>query len=380
MKENTNYSIILRDFISFCSKNKLNNNILNNIKQFASEKTQLDFLKKILKPILYKNFYVVYRSRLLEIYTDLIKYMSPKIIKSKNRIYYDFDLIQSDITSTVYKCKMNYNDENTDIIIKAYPIIYYMNSEEKEFKILKSLKKFNLNVPKLYPIFKSDHFNCHPMEKIEKSLLDILLENKNGISLCYVKKLLESVIPILEYLHKSLNYLYVDFSPRNIGVNNFNNDDCVFYMFDFGEAEKISSDTRPVRYTERYSSINGLKYQNISICDDFESLGFLLLDVYYGGYNSPLGLNPSIESKEKLLEYYKNKNNIDFFSMYFTIIAHHENIYQNVLNILQNYDETYFKKFKVIELKNILKDHNLSTKGNKIELIKRLIKNNVILK
>jgi hypothetical protein len=379
MCENTNSSIILRDFILFSQANKLDCNILNNIKQFTFEKTQIDLLKKILKPVLYKNFYVVYRNKLLEIYTELIKCMTPEIIKSNNRIYYDFILIQSEVTSTVFKCKMNYKNKMNDIVVKSYPIIYYTGSEGIEFGILDSLNKNHFNVPKLYPIFKSDHFNCHPMEKIEKSLLDILLKNKEGISLFYIKKLLESVVPILEYLHTTLKYLYIDFSPRNIGVNNFGNGDCVFYMFDFGEAEKFSDDTRPIRHTERYSSITGLENQNITIYDEFESLGYLLLDTRYGGYNSPLGLNPTIESKEKLLKEYRDNNKNDFFSIYFTTIMETENIYSDVLNILKNYDEDNFKKFKVRELKKILKDNDLSISGNKNELIERIIDNDIIL-
>jgi len=388
MEENIDSGILLRDFISYCLDNHLDQPIIKNINQWNVPNNQKQQLKKILSSVLKINFYKTSRDKLLTIYTSLIKEMDPPIIKLKDITYSNFKLLQSDITSTVYTCLMKNKKESTEIIVKAYPIIYYSGSEENEINILKKLDGKNLNVPKLYPTFKSEHFNCYPMEKIQISLVDLIKQKQKeivkGLTLDQLKLMLKSIVPILQYLHQELNYLYVDFSLRNIGINNIENDP-IFYMFDFGEVEKFSDDTRPVRFTDRYASVKAMEFENISIYDEFESLGFLLLDAHYGPYDSPLGINPTIESKTELLTKLRNGNRKDFFTKYFNTILDIENVYQNLSKLYESVDKIEMKnKIGARKIRspatNALVSNKISSLKNDIKKIKSKPKREKIVK
>lgn len=369
MEENINFGILLRDFIIYCKDNHLDQTIIKNINQWNIVTSKKAELKVILSTVLKKNFYKILQEELRKIYTLLINEMNPAIIKLKDRIYSNFELIQSDITSTVYECIMKDKKDSIQIIVKAYPIIFYSESEENEFNVLKSLNDKQLCIPKLYPTFKSEHFNCYPMEKIQISLVDLLKQKEKedikGLTLIQLKMMLKSIVPILQYLHQELNYLYVDFSPRNIGINNIEHNNCIFYMFDFGEVEKFSSDTRPVRFTDRYASIKAMDFENISIYDDFESLGFLLLDSHYGVYDSPLGINPSIESKKELLIQLRNRDKENFFTNYFTAILDVKNVYKKISKLYESLGKESIHSPILDDI--AVKFYNKKLKGEKME-------------
>lgn len=195
-----------------------------------------------------------------------------------------------------------------------------------------------------------------------------------ALTLSEMKRMLSMIIPILKYLHQELGYLYIDFSPKNIGIQKNHLD---FYMFDFEEIDQIDEDTKGFRSTERYDSINKMDDKNLNVYDDFESLGFLLLDSFYGIDHSPLGSfksNVTKSKKKNLIKKLRNDGEDDFFSEYFKIILDDENVYDKLIQLSGEKEMMKdLQKLTVSELKDRLKMYHLSTNGKKMDLINRLI-------
>lgn len=311
--ETNEQGIILKNFILYCKKNIKNlektiSKIIDNLDETEDNKITLKYL---LKSILKKSYPSVQFRKLYLIYLGLIIDMCPSIIKVKKHIYFNFNPIYSfennpDTDAIIYESYMKNKKIISQVIIKAFPIAYFNKSNKIELNIIRALSKEELCVPKLIDVFKTEHYNCFSMEKIQMTIFSYLNMEQKGLDILKFKKLFDSFIPILKYMHLKLGYLYCDFSPNNIGIN-FYGDEYDFFIFDFNSVEKITENTKPNGFFPRYGSINMLKSgfkNNISIYDDFESLGFLLLDLYYWESNkNPLGSLddiPTIEYKKKI--------------------------------------------------------------------------------
>jgi len=208
-------------------------------------------------------------------------------------------------------------------------------NENREDQISRSLFAKNLKVPQRYQVFKTDHYNCYPMEKLDYTLTTLLESNPSkGVGVSTICAILESVVPILEVLHKECRLLYVDFSVSNIAFRNKGEQTSPeAYMIDFG-ALHPPVPLSPLAKTLRYCSANAIAEKPVSTLDDLQSLGFVLLDAYFGIEKSPLDkVSPLEAAKLQLVRDALDSKYGLFFQEYFTLLAS-ENPYQALLTIV----------------------------------------------
>jgi len=91
-------------------------------------------------------------------------------------------------------------------------------NENREDQISRSLFAKNLKVPQRYQVFKTDHYNCYPMEKLDYTLTTLLESNPSkGVGVSTVCAILKSVvccIPSLEF--SDFRYPFLKFSTRSV--------------------------------------------------------------------------------------------------------------------------------------------------------------------
>ena len=130
------------------------------------------------------------------------------------------------------------------------------------------------------------------------------------------------------------NYIYVDFSPANVGFKKINHK-YKYYLFDFGEIIKIGSNF-PINMTPRYASRNTLESKIHSIEDDFEAFGFLLLEIHYGYKKTPIPKKTSVNDKYKLINDSINGDYGIFFKTYFSNY-NNSNLFDSINNLEKQY-------------------------------------------
>eukprot|EP01125_Pyxidicula_operculata_P016239 TRINITY_DN5560_c2_g1_i1.p1 TRINITY_DN5560_c2_g1~~TRINITY_DN5560_c2_g1_i1.p1 ORF type:complete len:224 (-),score=53.22 TRINITY_DN5560_c2_g1_i1:80-751(-) len=198
-----------------------------------------------------------------------------------------------------------------------------------------------VDVPKRFEVFHTTHFNCYTMEKLDFTLSGYLLKDTSkGVDMSLVCKILKSCVPIIRLLHHKFNYLYVDFATSNIGLHN-KEGELQAYMIDFGSLHMKGFTFPPSTFTTKYSSINALKHTSVTYKDDFESLGYVLLEAYYGNEHSPNRLNPTTEVKEEVYQNALNSTYGEFFHDYFTIVENGDftntQTYDSLINLADRF-------------------------------------------
>jgi hypothetical protein len=237
----------------------------------------------------------------------------------------------------------NIKNNKKEVIIKCMiKVIDKSNEEELEFLMLETLKNKGCNVPMLYENFETTYFRCYPMEKLDEMILNT--KNVNGFNLQETIKIGKGISSILKVIHQ-LNFFYGDLSLNNIGF--LNNEPC---LIDFGEVGEIGVNYI-INATPRYGSKNNRKnFKNLSTgpfltgtpLDDYEELGFCLLDIHYWD-NSILNnfTEYTEETAISIANTYKNSKKKDpasvFFKKYFTILSNTDNtkIDEAIENLLQ---------------------------------------------
>ena len=85
--EEENDGLILRDFISYVEKkNDLTVSLSKYVNEWVVSSEMKNIVKKLLSPFLKKNYFKSH-SDIYKVYLNLIKEMSPPIIKQKNICY-----------------------------------------------------------------------------------------------------------------------------------------------------------------------------------------------------------------------------------------------------------------------------------------------------
>jgi len=215
---------------------------------------------------------------------------------------------------------------NIPCIIKCYYRTQRLNSfEELEFVLHQKLVDKGCSVPTLFSSFETEHYRCYPMEKVSQTLSERLVSLlPNGLDNQTMLWLAEGIATVLHTIHAS-NFKYIDVSMNNVGFSA----DGAPVLFDFGAARE-SCNSLPVKYfTARYASRNALRGAAVTICDDFESLGYLLLDCCTDGYRlQKIGLQEGFslqsgceEERAKLFKYCAKQNVNKFFKDYFTVVT-----------------------------------------------------------
>jgi serine/threonine protein kinase len=201
------------------------------------------------------------------------------------------------------------------------------------------------NVPKLFPMFDTTDFRCHPMEMLDNNLLqeewDVIQKLDDKSKFQRLNKISRELIHLLIGVHENGN-IYGDLSPSNIGLKNK-----IIYLFDFGEIisllKPIPLGVASLRYSSRVLHIDHEIRPLATIKDDYEGLGNILLELYYG-QNILVDtdhINPTLTPgvlRKSMLETMAEKNNLIksfietkkkdpaslFFKKYFTILDNTE--------------------------------------------------------
>lgn len=135
----------------------------------------------------------------------------------------------------VYKCK---NKETKEFVaIKKFketeePIV--KKTMQRELKVLQILK--HENVVEFKEAFKRKHNLFLVFEYVERNLLEVLQEKKDGLEPHLIKRLIYQLCKAIKYLHDQ-NIIHRDIKPENLLVNNDNQ----LKLCDFGFARKVSN-------------------------------------------------------------------------------------------------------------------------------------------
>ena len=179
--------------------------------------------------------------------------------------------------------------------------------ELTEFKVHQELtERHNLSIPRLFPLFETEDYRCYPMEKLDSCVSDLLDSDfRDGFGFERTLEIANAVIPVIQVIHR-IGYYYVDFSPGNLGYL-----DKKPVLFDFGSARPQSSQLPASRFTPRYASARMLNSFKPEIEDDYESLAYVLFDVWHG--IPPLGCEEHLMNEKKL-------HTIPFFQRYLLLL------------------------------------------------------------
>lgn len=110
------------------------------------------------------------------------------------------------------------------------------------------------------------------------------------------------------------------------------------FMLDFGSLHPVTFCSTPLAKTYRYCSANAIADRLVTPKDDLESLGYVLLDAYFGINRSPLGNGPHTEAtKIGVLQSCNSLQHGAFFQEYFTILDSENDIYGRLRGLAERY-------------------------------------------
>lgn len=318
-----NESVILKNYInhvieSYKSKNRIDNLSIshaNYIKyQYDASLEEKKKLKKILKSVLYiKNIYRLDALFLLLNNMD-IHFDYDDVVTNGKMKYTNFLLIYTKNTGRVFSCiQIDKNENKKDCIMKCD---LKLHTFDRDFILIQELYDQEYNVPQPYELFETFYFTCFTMEKIQYTILDVMKKNIL-FDQKQIIQLLSDIVPIIKYLHKK-NFIYPDFSISNIGINYYDSQ-TNYFLFDFGATVTMHIPGH-VEFTERYGSIHDHLNQLHENIDDYESLGFVLVDMCYGMINAPFDTNDLIESKRQIIKNAQEGKLLPILNVYFTLI------------------------------------------------------------
>lgn len=132
--------------------------------------------------------------------------------------------------------------------------------------------------------------------------------------------------------------VYVDFSISNIGFRLINRT-LIPCMMDFGSMHPISFPSSPSAKTIRYCSGNAVAGRLVNEKDDFESLGFVLVETFCGLNQSPLNEhNPQTPtSKQQLILNARAGKYGLFLKHYFFVVESDQDLYEDFLQLADSY-------------------------------------------
>jgi hypothetical protein len=307
-EENYNDALILRDWLVFRDANLLyKGKVRLNIGKWKDGRKKR--LLVILKDLFDLNMANA-RPQLEQIYTDLLPGLMDK----------SYTLIKNSVLSSVFL--------KDNLIVKAFPKIIRNNNQIREDVISRNLYNKGFNVPERFEPFETEFYTCYPMEKLPFTLVD-LLESKGSGCINFVYKIIKTAIPILKVLHTEFKSLYVDFSIANLALKND-----IVYMLDFGSMHPTNFSATPMAKTLRYCSVDAFNGNPVNEWDDLQSLGFVLLEAYFGFEKSPLNETPSEKSKLDVIDNAEKGIYGKFFQEYFQIACTMDcDNYQNILDL-----------------------------------------------
>ena len=173
--------------------------------------------------------------------------------------------------------------------------------------------------------FGKDEENYYMVMPLLGPSLELLKEKSNTFSLRVVLQIGVQSLYLLKTIHEK-GLIHRDIKPENflLGLNEKNKQ---IHLIDFGLCKSYLNNGVHIKMKKvqsligspTYVSINGHNYNELSRRDDLESLGYMMLYLYYGklpwqNIENPKKNNETIKNmKIKILE---NKNIIEIFKDY----------------------------------------------------------------
>ena len=145
---------------------------------------------------------------------------------------------------------------------------------QNEIELHKSLD--HINIVKLYHSFEEQLAICMIIERCERSLLDLLTENRNRVSSKDCSIISKQALHALDYLHSS-NIIHRDLKLGNILLK----DELLVKICDFGLAKYYNPADKPtICGTPNYLGPEVLKHEGHCPLSDVWSLGCVLAKIF----------------------------------------------------------------------------------------------------
>jgi serine/threonine protein kinase len=248
---------------------------------------------------------------------------------------------RSHVFSAIRLSKTNPPSPGNEVIIKGiFQIDFKGRTEVNEFNIQRILFGEGYRVAELYPKFETMYYRCYPMEKLDHMLSTDVYKPNSVQGFTKMIHIAKGILPIVLRLHE-MGFLYLDFSPGNIAEHKGR-----IYLLDFGEMEVIGRNTRITRITTRYGSRHVFTVEPATIVDDYESLGFVLLDICFGMKVNKIRSDAiTFQNRYDLIDRFRqNNSNVlehRFFRDYFDILINSaddklDNEYKKLFDTIKN--------------------------------------------
>jgi casein kinase 1 len=178
-------------------------------------------------------------------------------------------------------------DKRFAIKIMALRYAPYLENEVQIYQTLKGIK----NIPSLYASgIEAGKFNYMVMDLLEQSVEQIRANYEKQMSIKLVVHLSVQMLNIVEQIHDR-GILHRDLKPANFLIKTNEKNISEIYLIDFGLARSFLDDksrhyalktNETIVGTQRYMSINTHHGISPSRRDDLETLGYIMLFLYYG--------------------------------------------------------------------------------------------------
>jgi len=252
------------------------------------------------------------QSNLMEVYKKTVRLSWQSFLPNSGLTNVSF--LQSGTQCEVYLASLG----TTPCVLKCFFRVQgYGCYESYEFQVHCYLRSLRCNVPQYWGFVLTPHFRCYLIRRLEQTLLSKLQSQSCGLGMKEAIRIGLGVVPILKKLH-SYGFLYLDISVGNVGYEGEK-----VFLFDFGAARPIMiMDDEPVCfYTPRYASRHTVDGIAPTTADDFEALGFLMLDVY-GTSSFPFSATYTRQQKQGVIDGVMSQaTKFDsFFAQYFAVV------------------------------------------------------------
>lgn len=170
-------------------------------------------------------------------------------------------------------------------------------------------------IPKLRLFGKEGNYNFLILDLLGDTLIGKRERNKDKFTLNYVISIGIKLLKIISDIHKK-NIVHRDIKPENIMFKEYNNNnDLDLYIIDFG-LSKIYDETKKnyikkenlIVGTVNFASLHTHNGYMPSKRDDLESLGYVLLYIYYG--KMPWNVNNVLDKDQHISNIKKYKEKI----------------------------------------------------------------------
>ena len=230
------------------------------------------------------------------------------IITPNEKVIFNKKLGEGAFSNVLLANFTDWNGTNSEVAVKVEK-----NNKKHllkyEYKIYKMLDGIN-GIPIIYGFISGNNKNFMIMEKMDKSLTDII-NKKHKFKIQDVIKIMIWALQIIKKIHKA-GYIHRDIKPSNFMIKNKK-----LKIIDFGLAKKHAIKNKKYKNghivgTLRYCSVNSHFYTELSYRDDLESLGYTII-YFIKGYlpwqkiKKPFNGSELIEPIKYLNHHIRNK-------------------------------------------------------------------------